>query len=210
MPLWWNHNSHYHDHLLRHVPPGCGRALDVGCGSGRFARRLAGRAAAVDAIDADEGMIRRAEATTPRRLNIRYTRTALDDAGIEPGAYDFISAIASIHHMPFAPALRTLAAGLAPGGVLAVVGLYREETPADLAVAAAALPPQVAIGAGMRVARALTGVADPSVPDLSAMPMRDPEIGLREIRTAAADTLPGARVRRLLFYRYSLTYTRPA
>jgi hypothetical protein len=42
------------------------------------------------------------------------------------------------------------------------------------------------------------------------MPMRDPEIGLREIRETAAARLPGARVRRLLMWRYSLVYTRPA
>jgi hypothetical protein len=36
----WNHNSHYHDLLLAAVPPGCRRALDVGCGLGTFARKL--------------------------------------------------------------------------------------------------------------------------------------------------------------------------
>jgi hypothetical protein len=30
----WNHNNHYHDLLLKAVPYGCQRALDVGCGLG--------------------------------------------------------------------------------------------------------------------------------------------------------------------------------
>jgi len=47
----FNHNDHYHRLLLRQLPPGCRRALDVGCGTGRFARRLAQRGIQVDAID---------------------------------------------------------------------------------------------------------------------------------------------------------------
>src|ERR1035438_1423379 len=34
----WNHNIHYHDVVLRSVPPRCRRALDVGCGQGLLAR----------------------------------------------------------------------------------------------------------------------------------------------------------------------------
>ncbi len=47
----FNHNDAYHQYLLRHVPPGCDRALDVGCGAGLLARRLAKRVRSVDAID---------------------------------------------------------------------------------------------------------------------------------------------------------------
>ena len=39
----WNHNTHYHVRLLQAVPCPCGRALDVGCRLGGFARRLASR-----------------------------------------------------------------------------------------------------------------------------------------------------------------------
>ncbi|ALC23607.1 predicted protein [Streptomyces pristinaespiralis ATCC 25486] len=38
----FDHNDHYHRLLLHHAPRGGGAALDVGCGTGRFARRLAG------------------------------------------------------------------------------------------------------------------------------------------------------------------------
>jgi 2-polyprenyl-3-methyl-5-hydroxy-6-metoxy-1,4-benzoquinol methylase len=49
----WNHNSHYHDYLLRRIPTKIDRALDIGCGLGLFARKLAQRAEVVDAIDVD-------------------------------------------------------------------------------------------------------------------------------------------------------------
>ncbi|NDZ99780.1 methyltransferase domain-containing protein, partial [Streptomyces sp. SID10116] len=47
----FDHNDHYHPLLLRNLPPGGRTALDVGCGTGRFARRLAARGYEVDALD---------------------------------------------------------------------------------------------------------------------------------------------------------------
>lgn len=47
----FDHNDHYHRLLLRQVPRNCGAALDVGCGTGRFARRLARLGMEVDAVD---------------------------------------------------------------------------------------------------------------------------------------------------------------
>ena len=43
----WNHNVHYQPVILRAVPPGCGAALEVGCGDGLLASRLAERCAEV-------------------------------------------------------------------------------------------------------------------------------------------------------------------
>ena len=48
---WWSHNEHYHGVLLEQIPPGATRALDVGCGTGAFARELAARVEHVDGID---------------------------------------------------------------------------------------------------------------------------------------------------------------
>lgn len=209
--LSWDHNSHYHDHLLRHVPPHCTRALDVGCGGGRFARALASRGIAVDAIDPEPRMISMARERTPPRLPVDYRVAALEETEPRPGGYGFVSSIASIHHMPFGPSLERMAAALAPGGTLAVLGLYRERDAADLAAGLAALGPQWAVGLGLRLGRALTGTPNlHKVGPTAEMPVRDPAMGLREIAEEAGEVLPGARLRRLLFWRYSLVYTRPA
>ena len=40
---YWNHNVHYQPVILKAVPADCGAALEVGCGDGLLARRLAER-----------------------------------------------------------------------------------------------------------------------------------------------------------------------
>ncbi|PSK99547.1 methyltransferase family protein [Murinocardiopsis flavida] len=209
LDLSWNHNTHYHPWLLRQVPAGAERALDVGCGSGRFARVLAGQVAQVDAFDPAPAMIEDATERTPTRLGIDYTVARLAEMDLEPGRYHFISAVSSLHHMPCTESLDALVKALAPGGVLAVVGLYRPEGPVDAATTAAALLPQWTIGAGLAAARAVTGVRDPSHATKSGMPVRDPDMSLREIGVAAALALPGAVLRRRLFWRYTLSWRSP-
>lgn len=209
--LSWDHNSHYHDYLLRAVPPHAGRALDIGCGDGRFARRLTLHGLTVDAIDPSDEMISLARTRTPGRLPVNYQADALEDAQLVPGAYDYVSAVATVHHMPFGPTLDRMSALLAPGGVLAVLGLYREEGVTDLLTGLAALGPQWFVGAGLRLARPLAGVpAADADRHLETMPVRDPGLSLREIGIAAAEHLPGARLRRLLMWRYALLYTKPS
>ncbi|TDQ54956.1 class I SAM-dependent methyltransferase [Actinorugispora endophytica] len=204
----WNHNTHYHDLLLRHLPVGAVRALDVGCGTGRLTRRLALRVDRVDALDPSPVMVAAARERTPDRLNARFTEATLADHPLEPGAYDFVTALSSLHHMPLGPSLARLRSALAPGGVLAVCGLYRREDPADLLWDAAALVPQWTVGASLALGRAMTGVPDPD-DEGAPMPMLAPSTSLAEIRRAAAEHLPGARTRRLLFWRYLLTWRAP-
>jgi hypothetical protein len=40
--------------------------------------------------------------------------------------------------------------------------------------------------------------------------VRDPEMTFREVRRRAPEVFPGSSYRRLFFWRYLLTYTRPA
>lgn len=117
--LDWDHNAYYHRLLLRQLPDGRRRVLDVGCGSGAFAAELAERCEQVDAIDRSAVMIDEATRRVPG--NVRCVLgDVLTDPLPSPG-YDAIVSISALHHMPLARALSTLAEGLAPGGVLAVV-----------------------------------------------------------------------------------------
>lgn len=202
----WDHNIHYHRVLLAAVPAPCQRALDVGCGDGVFALRLAERAGHVDGIDRSEEAVALGEQTLGDAPNVSLRVGDFMKDEFDAG-YDFISAIASLHHMPFDGALTKIKSLLRPGGTLAVLGLYDERTLTDLMTSLIAVP------INRRYLRK-HGDAEPSLPSgdtcTSATPVwTDPTMSLAEIRSETRRLLPGARVRRHLLWRYSVVWQRP-
>ncbi len=111
--------------------------------------------------------------------------------------YDFIACIAAIHHMPVERTIERFRNGLAPGGVLGIIGLFRDATIEDYAWAAVAAPVNLA-------RRAL--VAALRVPKTPAAPRKPPNMTLPEIRGVIDRVLPGAVFRRHLLWRYSVIY----
>jgi SAM-dependent methyltransferase len=204
----FNHNDHYHGLLIRHLPSGCRTALDVGCGTGRFARRLARHRIAVHAIDTSAATLERAQALSAGILapgTIRWQQADITDLDLPRQQYDFISCLASIHHVPF-DTVEKLRAALAPGGVLAILGLYREASVMDHLTSAVAVPCN-------GVARVAVNIWERAVPEQAAQarlagpaPISRPTMTLDEIRQAADDLLPRSELRRLLFWRYLLVY----
>ena len=193
----WNHNTHYHDRLLRAVPQPCGRALDVGCGVGQFARRLARVVDEVDAIDVDAAAIREARERSVGAANLRFVHADFMTWSADQ-PYDFVSLVASLHHLPFAAALTRSAHLLRPGGLLVVLGLDR--APSVFHAAARSLP-AFPISRYYRLRRGESPVSAPTV---------EPTMTLREIREQAAAILSGVVVRRHLLWRYSIVWTKPS
>jgi hypothetical protein len=116
----------------------------------------------------------------------------------------------ALHHLPLQPALTRMAGWLRPGGVLVALALPRVDLPVELPVEAAALVGHRVLGTVFTAARAGAGrpvFAHP--PETAVMPVRDPELTTRQVRAAAAEVLPGVRVRRLVCWRYELSWTRP-
>src|SRR5262245_18420159 len=68
----WDHNSHYHDFLLRHLPPHLGDVLEVGSGKGDFARLLSSLADRVPSLDLSPQMIGVASEQSAEHPNIRF------------------------------------------------------------------------------------------------------------------------------------------
>jgi 2-polyprenyl-3-methyl-5-hydroxy-6-metoxy-1,4-benzoquinol methylase len=189
----WNHNLEYRRWLLGQVPVHCDHALDVGCGDGWLARRLAERVMWVTGIDLSAPMIERARQAAAGLPNVTFEVGNLLDHPLPEGRFDFISAVAVLHHLPFEPALIRLAALLRPGGILAVIGLAKDASIADLVVSAAAVPIN-------RVLRARRGWWE------SGAPLADPAMSYGEIRRVVRTVLLGATVRRRLLFRYSLSW----
>ena len=68
----WSHNDHHHAYLLSYIPHPCNESLEIGCGTGAFARLLAVRSRHVLGLDLSPEMIRIARARSTGFTNIDY------------------------------------------------------------------------------------------------------------------------------------------
>ncbi|WP_215543049.1 class I SAM-dependent methyltransferase [Amycolatopsis sp. CA-230715] len=202
----WSHNDFYHRLLLRHLPRGCERVLDVGCGAGRFAAELAGRVGHVDAIDRSPGMIDAAKAVAP--ANVTCILDDFLEHEFPERSYDAIFSVTAIHHMPLEYTLSRMATLLRPGGVLAAIALPKSDLPRELPVELVAAAGQRVFGLAFAAARAAGGGGwHEREPEHDEMPVvLDPTLTTRAVQETATRVLPGARVRRLVFWRYLLTW----
>ncbi|GAA4597445.1 class I SAM-dependent methyltransferase [Planotetraspora phitsanulokensis] len=197
----WDHNAHYHRWILRQLPRSLDSALDVGCGSGDLARLLTSRARTVHGVDVDPAIVTRARELTPPAVPVTFTvADALRE--MPPGPHDVITCVATIHHMPFSDALTVFRRHLAPGGTLVVVGLAQAQTPGDHLLGAAAIPSNVAMAWIKNKGRSAPR------PDSMTAPTRPATMSFPDIVREARSVLPGARLRRRLFWRYTLVWRR--
>jgi SAM-dependent methyltransferase len=193
----WNHNIHYHRRVLSAAPRPCRLALDVGCGRGLLSAELLGVADAVVGIDPDAESLAHAQASLGAQPRLSFIRGDVMTHPFELGSFDLVASVAVLHHLSLVAALERFRELLAPGGVLAVIGLARRATLHELAMAAAAYPVNQAL-------RRMKG----EVP--IGAPVKDPVETLPEIRAACDAVLPGAKLRLLLLFRYALTWRKPA
>ena len=110
--------------------------------------------------------------------------------------FDTIIFVASLHHMDMRCALTKAKNMLRPDGQILVVGLARNSSLMDWAISGALLP-AVKISSYLH-----KETHDPN------MRTAAPTLSLRDIRNIANDVLPGAHIRRALYYRYLLRWTK--
>jgi 2-polyprenyl-3-methyl-5-hydroxy-6-metoxy-1,4-benzoquinol methylase len=191
---YWNHNTAYHPWLIGIAAQHRGHVLDVGCGDGLLAQRLAPVSRSVTAIDPDADAIDRAGA----RLVV-HDHVTVSLGGFEsyrPGnrRFDLITFVASLHHMDLRASLHKARNLLTPMGEIAVVGVSANKSVRDWIWAGMCLP-AARIGSWLHSETRDIGVV-----------VKDPQEGLDDIRRAVNDVLPGASVRRALYYRYLLRW----
>ncbi|MFK4098659.1 class I SAM-dependent methyltransferase [Streptomyces sp. NPDC019531] len=194
---YWNHNVHYHRLVLDAVPEDCREALDVGCGDGLLARKLAQKAASVTGVDRSPEMIGQARAAAPG--NIRFLEADyLDAKALPEGKYDFVSAVAVVHHARFEDAVAGLVRLLAPGGRLVIVGMAYNKTAVDWVISGCGLP----VSLLLRWLRG--GKRGPA-----GMPVKDSAMHWAQARSSSRGLLPGRRYRRRLLWRYTAIWDKP-
>lgn len=123
--IWFHEN---HRLIVQAVdPPADARILDIGCGTGQLAARLAQRVrrGSVLAVDPAEEMIRAARRR--RRRNLRFKVGSSDAIPASAASFDIVVSTISFHHWtrPVA-SLREIARVLRPNGRVLILDLCRD------------------------------------------------------------------------------------
>ncbi len=193
----WNHNIHYYPLVLRAVPAWAQRGLEVGCGDGRLTRQLRRAMPRVTAIDKDERSIAAAR-RQDGGLGIEYLHGDFLCHDFERASFDFIASVAVLHHMDAVAGLERMGALLRPGGTLVVIGCARSSNLADL-------PAEL----GGMVLHRLHGLGQLWT-ESSGPTLWPPPETYSGMRSKARAVLPGSSFRRLVLWRYLLTWTKPS
>lgn len=200
-----NHYPHYYKYLLGYVPMRCGQVLEIGCATGQFSRLLAARAEKVVAIDLSPEMIRVAGKRSRACSNIEFVNCDVMSHRLAENQFDCIVTLPTLHHLPIENALRRIKKALKPGGIFVCLDLYQRANITDLCFDAVAYPVGVLLtlikGGRLRAPREIREA-------YAEHGKTDTYPKLTEVRQLCNRILPGARVKRHLFWRYAIVWKR--
>jgi ubiquinone/menaquinone biosynthesis C-methylase UbiE len=199
----WTSNNHYHNFLLKYVPHNCEEALEIGCGTGAFARRLATRCKRVVALDLSSEMIRVARSRSGEFHNLEFQQADAMQWDFPASHFDYICSVATLHHLQQRLLLAKIKDALKPRGVLVVLDLVQSNSLAERLLDVMAL----SVSGSLRLVH--NGRLKPPAEVRKAWEQHgkhDSYSTVSEIRALADEILPGSDVRRRLLWRYSLVY----
>jgi SAM-dependent methyltransferase len=199
----WTANNHYHDFLLSHVPAKCENALEIGCGTGAFARQLAERCGRVVGLDLSAEMIRVARSRSSRFENLEFQLADAMTWTFPRSHFDFICSIATLHHLDQRELLPKIKNALRPGGVLVILDLVESSGLLEQMFDVIGL----GVSSGLRLIH--NGRLQPPPEVRKAWEQHgqhDSYSTIKQMRALADEILPGASVKRHLLWRYTLVY----
>jgi ubiquinone/menaquinone biosynthesis C-methylase UbiE len=202
----WTANNQYHNSLLRHVPENCENALEIGCGTGAFARVLAKRCRRVIALDLSAEMIRVALSRSSRFENLEFQVADAMTWDFPQSHFDFICSIATLHHLEQRELLLKIRDSLTPQGVLVILDLVQSESLIERVCDAVGL----GVSGGLRLIH--NGRLQPPPEVRKAWEQHgkhDSYLTMGQVRALANEILPEAGVTRCLLWRYMLVYEKP-
>ncbi len=207
LALWdeegWSHNSHYHGLFLKQVPPNCKKVLEIGCGTGMFSRQISQKTENVLALDLSPEMIKKAKQRSAEYSNIEYQIADVMKCEFAENQFDCIVSIATLHHLSLEEILPKIKLWLKPSGIFMVLDLYEAEGAGDLVREVFAIPTSFILklkNTGrlrepkeIREAWVEHGKNDIYQP-------------ITNIKSICKRILPGAKIRKHLFWRYSIIW----
>jgi len=199
----WTANNHYHSFLLKHVPQNCENAIEIGCGTGAFARLLAKRCKRVVALDLSSEMIRVARARSSEFDNLEFDLADAMTWDFPQSHFDFVCSIATFHHLQQRELFVKIKDTLKPGGVLVVLDLVESNGLTERMLDVFGL----GVSGSLRLIH--NGRLKPPAGVRKAWEQHgkhDSYATISQMRSLANELLPGAVITRHLLWRYSLVF----
>ena len=191
----WNHNIHYHNMILNNLSNDKCIALDIGSGDGDFAEKLSKYYEKTVCLEPDLKSYEYAKNKYSINNKITHENNTLDD--YTPNKkFDFITCIASIHHMDFEKSLIKIKNLLKDNGKLIILGLYKEKFLIDyLYSLIACIPNKV---------RCMINREDNN--SSLKIKLKPANMNYKEIEEISNKILGDCKIRRHFYWRYSIIY----
>lgn len=196
----WSHNDHFHSWIMANLPERRRTALDVGCGQGELLARLAPAFENVVGTDLDDAMREQATARCAGLPNVTIRDRDLPQIA---RAFDLVTMVAVLHHLPVEQALREVRRLLTPGGRFLAVGLAPPRSPRDHLWDLASVVTNPVIG---YVKHPWPNPAGPLPPPF---PIAQPTLSFDEVRRHVTAVMPGAVMQHHLGFRHTIAWTMP-
>ncbi|MDR2246493.1 MAG: class I SAM-dependent methyltransferase [Treponema sp.] len=202
LPDQWDHNQQYQNYLLKNIPPNCRCILDVGCGTGELTKKLVPYSSEIIGIDVSENMINEAgKRNNDRKIN--YIKVSaekyLEDIDRK---FDVIISIAALHHMNEEKILETMRNRLTKEGKIIILDLVKGSI-VDYVGAMTAVPLSIIL----RLKN--NGKARITKEQREAWEGHfhyDNYLTIKEVKSIVRKKLGKAKVKKHLFWRYSIVY----
>ena len=202
----WDHNNHYHQFLIKQLPRKCHTVLDLGCGVGKFSRLLAKYTDEVVAIDLSPKSIEIAEQRSTDFTNIDFQVADISQWQFPSAHFDTIASIATVHHLALEDLLPKLRASLKPGGVLIILDLLKHHNIQDTLIDLIAVP----LNWWFLATKNKHIKPSPEAAEVMKEHLRTDEyLNFSQVKKIYTDSLKTAKIRRHLFWRYSVIWHKP-
>lgn len=157
----------------------------------------------VAGIEPDKRTVAHARTNLTGIKNAVVHEASFDSVSFDESSFDLVTFVAVLHHLPLTLTLETARRLLRPGGRLVIVGLARE-TSADLPRSVVSMLLNPMIGVMRHPRRTHVTPANMTAPTL------EPSQTFEQIAAAAHQVLPGVKIRRGLFWRYTAVWIAPS
>ncbi|WP_024832731.1 class I SAM-dependent methyltransferase [Ruminiclostridium josui] len=199
----WNHNNCYFKNIVKYLSEDNEVILEIGCGKGELSNLLAKKSDHVIAVDLADRMIEKAISQYGYK-NIDFVSKNILDMEFEENSLDAIVTTATAHHLPYEWLLLFALRTLKPRGKLIILDLYKVNTFTDMLLNLLAVIPNMFMNIVHN--KKIKSGDEHSREVWKRHGEHDTYMTLEEMHMLVQKYLPGAVIRRKLFWRYLMIW----